>query len=185
MGLTFANKITIVRLFVVPFFISTMLSYSPSQEYLRYIALWIFLFAVITDVIDGYVARTRHEKTKAGAILDPLADKFLLISAFFCLYKISIDFHTISFPVWLVVFVISRDLILLLGALIIYIVRGDLNLEPTLWGKASTFFQIICVLVMLLQWPVNIYLWVVTLFFTLTSGADYIYKGIKIINNQK
>src|SRR3989338_2065947 len=112
MGLTFANKITIVRIVAVPFFIATVLYYSPEENYLRYVALGIFLFAVISDVIDGYIARTRDQKTRAGAILDPLADKLLLISAFICLYKIGIQLGEIHFPVWFVVAVISRDVIL-------------------------------------------------------------------------
>src|SRR3989338_7065868 len=87
-SLSFANKVTIVRILTVPFFIATVLYYAPERDYLRLAALCIFLVAVISDVIDGYIARTWKEKTKAGAILDPLADKLLLISAFICLYKI-------------------------------------------------------------------------------------------------
>ena len=86
MGLTFANKVTVGRILLVPFFIATVLYLSDSRPNLRYIALGLFLLAVISDVIDGYIARTHHQKTKAGAILDPLADKILLISAFICLY---------------------------------------------------------------------------------------------------
>src|SRR3989338_5889283 len=88
MSLTFANKITICRILAVPFLIATLMYYSLERDYLRFVALGLFLFAVISDVIDGYIARTRNQKTIAGAILDPLADKILLISAFICLSMI-------------------------------------------------------------------------------------------------
>ncbi len=182
MALTFANKITICRIVLVPFFIAAILYYSPQKDYLRYVALGIFLFAVISDVIDGYIARTRHQKTKAGAILDPLADKILLMSAFICLYKIGDFFPDIRLPMWLVVAVISRDVILLLGSMIMCLVHIELVINPTRLGKTTTFFQIICVLGVLLQWPFSLGLWVITLIFTLVSGVDYIRKGIKILN---
>ena len=185
MPLTFANKVTIVRILAVPFFIATVLSYSPGEEYLRFTALGIFLFAVISDVIDGYIARTRHQKTQAGAVLDPLADKLLLISAFICLYKVGITFAgevDIRFPVWLVVAVISRDVILLLGAMIIQVLKGELPLNPTRWGKATTFFQVCSVIGIFLQWSFSPMLWWVTVVLTAVSGVGYIRSGIKILN---
>ncbi|MEK7097356.1 MAG: CDP-alcohol phosphatidyltransferase family protein, partial [Patescibacteria group bacterium] len=69
MPLTLANKITIARILAVLFFITVILYYSPQDDYLRYVALGIFLFAVISDVIDGYIARAHDQKTQIGAIL--------------------------------------------------------------------------------------------------------------------
>ena len=183
MSLTFANKITLCRILAVPFFIATVLYYSPDRDYLRYVALGIFSFAVISDVIDGYIARTRHQKTQAGAILDPLADKLLLMSAFICLYKIGEDFSQFHFPLWLVVAVISRDAILLIGALLIYLICGSLSIEATFWGKASTFFQVFTILGMLLQLSTLTFVWYFTIVFVVISGVDYIRKGIKWIND--
>ena len=181
--LTFANKITICRIISVPFFILTMLYYFPGREQLRYVAFGIFMFAVISDVIDGYIARTRDQKTKAGAILDPLADKILLISAFLCLYAMGQYLGAIVLPMWLVIAVISRDVMLLLGWLVIYMVQGDLNIQPSLWGKISTFFQISSVIGIFLQWNFSPILWDMTAVFTFISAVDYIRAGIKIINN--
>jgi len=183
MALTFANKVTIGRILVVPFFIATVLYYSDERDYLRLIALGIFLFAIITDVIDGYIARTHHQKTKAGAILDPLADKLLLISAFICLTIKGEIFLSVKFPLWLVVSVISRDVILLLGAMIIHLVQGDITITPSKWGKATTFFQIICILTVLLQWKVSVVLWYMTAGLTVISGLGYIRNGIKTLND--
>ena len=182
MALTFANKVTIGRILAVPIFIAIVLYYSPQRDYLRYWALGIFLLAMITDMVDGYIARTRQQKTRAGAILDPLADKMLLMSAFICLYKIGVFFSIVHFPVWLVVGVISRDVILLLGAMLIYLVHGQLSLAPSQWGKASTLFQALSIIGMLLQWPDFLELWYVTIVLTTVSGVGYIYNGIKVLN---
>lgn len=182
MSLTLANKITILRILAVPFFIATLLYYTPEREYLRYTALGIFSFAVISDVIDGYIARTRYQKTPAGAILDPLADKLLLISAFICLYLERGQFGPVVAPLWLVVSVISRDVILLLGSTIIFLATGKLDIEPSKWGKATTFLQTFSIFGLLLQWPISSGIWLLTVTFTLVSGIGYIRNGIKVIN---
>lgn len=182
MALTFANKVTICRILAVPFFVATLLSYTPERDYLRYVALGIFSLAVITDVIDGYIARTRHQKTRAGAILDPLADKLLLISSFLCLFKIRMLFEFIRFPVWLVVAVISRDIILVVGISIIQIVNGSADVVPSRWGKATTFLQVCCIVGMLLQWEASSAIWYVTVVLTVVSGIGYLRGGIKTLN---
>lgn len=181
MTLTFANKITICRILAVPFFIITILYYSPDHDSIRLLALGIFLFAVISDVIDGYIARTRNQRTQAGMILDPLADKLLLISAFICLNHVGSQYSIFRLPVWLIVAVISRDAILLIGATLISIIHGTLPQEATRWGKISTFFQVLTVISVLILWPMPL-LWYGCLFFTVISGVDYIRRGIKIMN---
>lgn len=183
MSLTFANKLTICRVLAVPFFIATVLYYSPDQDYLRFVAMGIFLFAVVLDILDGYVARRFHQKTKAGAILDPLADKILLISAYICLYKVGVLFGTVRFPIWLVVAVISRDVVLLLGSMVIRLVNGDIAIHPTAWGKMTVFFQVLAVFGVLLQRRFFSVFWYVILALVVVSGVDYIRKGVKELNN--
>ena len=182
MGLTFANKVTVGRILLVPFFIATVLYLSPQHAYLRWVALGLFLIAVISDIIDGYIARVHHQKTPAGAILDPLADKILLISAFICLYIKQAQFPDIHFPLWFVVAIISRDVILLLGAMIIQLTTGTLDIEANRWGKITAFFQIVCVLGILLQLKFTVVFWYFTLAATIVSGIIYIKKGIGVIN---
>jgi len=182
MALSFANKVTVGRILIVPFFTATALYYVPERDYLRFVALGIFLVAMISDVIDGYIARTRQQKTKAGAILDPLADKFLLISAFLCLYKVGVFLGTVQFPLWVVLTVISRDIILLLGAMIIYMIHGRLDIVPTKWGKTATFLQVLCVVGVFLQWDFSPVIWYGTVVFTVISGLGYIRNGIKVLN---
>ena len=183
MSLTFANKVTIFRILSVPVFIASVLYYNPQKDFLRFISLGIFSLAVISDVIDGYIARTRRQKTKAGAILDPLADKLLLISAFICLYMVSSNFPGgMRFPLWLVLIVVSRDLFILLGSGIIYLTQGDLEVVPTKWGKSTTFFQVLSVIAIFLQFQFSLVIWILTVGFTVISGIGYMRKGVKILN---
>jgi len=87
--MNFANKISIFRILSVPFFIACLLYYSVERDYLRYLALVIFILAVISDAVDGYVARKSKLQSKAGLVLDPLGDKLLLMGAFIFLSPIS------------------------------------------------------------------------------------------------
>ncbi|MDE2221510.1 MAG: CDP-diacylglycerol--glycerol-3-phosphate 3-phosphatidyltransferase [Candidatus Omnitrophica bacterium] len=182
MALTFANKVTVGRILIVPFFIATVMYISPRHASLRWLALGLFLVAVISDIIDGYIARTHGQKTRAGAILDPLADKMLLISAFICLYIRRGYFTDIHFPLWFVVGIISRDVILLLGSMIIQLVTGKLEIEANQAGKFTAFLQIVCILGVLLQLKFTFVFWYVALVATVVSGVIYIKEGIKAIN---
>lgn len=182
-GLTLASKITVCRILIVPVFIATVLYYSPDQDYLRFAALGVFALALALDILDGYLARRLHQETRAGALLDPLADKILLISAYICLYKVGILFDAVRFPIWLVVAVISRDVILLLGFMVIRLNNGEIAIKPTGGGKMTVFFEAMGVIGILLQWPWSPLIWPVVMVFVVVSGIDYIYKGIKILNN--
>ena len=182
MSLTLATKVTIGRILLVPFFIATVLDFSPDRPYLRWVALGLFLAAVISDVIDGYIARVHHQKSKAGAILDPLADKILLISSFICLYTRRGTLEELSFPLWFVVAIISRDIILIIGATVIQLVTGKLEIEANRSGKTTAFLQVACILGMLLQWPFTQFFWYPAIAATLFSGVVYIKEGIKLIN---
>lgn len=182
--MSFANKITIFRILSVPFFITTLIYYTPYKDYLRIIALSIFTLAIISDAIDGYIARTRNQKTQAGAILDPIADKILLIAAFVFLYRISNQYFDIKLPLWIVLIVIFRDIILLLGGGIIIFTNQDNKISPTWWGKISTFFQMLTIFFLLLKLDFTHYVWNIAIVFTLISGIDYLRKGIVMFNKQ-
>src|SRR5687767_12876342 len=106
MTITLANKITILRILAVPAFVLAVLYYSPRNEYLRSVALGIFLIAAASDFLDGYIARRFNQRTQIGSILDPLADKLLLMSAFICLFVRRESFGEIQLPSWLLVIVI-------------------------------------------------------------------------------
>ncbi len=155
MGITLANKITIGRFLLIPALIATILSYTPQQEYLRWWALGLYLFLEITDVVDGFIARKFRQKTRAGSILDPLADKALFLSTLLCLYKISREFHwEVSMPLWLVVAFFTRDILLVVGGLLLEIKRGNIEITPNFFGKLTAFLQVVCIALVFLQWHV-------------------------------
>jgi len=179
--MNFANKVTIFRILATPFFIGTILYYTPERDYLRFISLGIFLLAVLSDAIDGYIARTKSQRTKAGTILDPLADKILLSSAFICMYtKGSLNWG-LNLPLWIVLVVITRDIIILLGSAVIYIVKQNLVLVPTKWGKFTTTFQMLSIICVLLRFSWTIYVWWTTALLTVISGIQYIRGGSKVL----
>jgi CDP-diacylglycerol--glycerol-3-phosphate 3-phosphatidyltransferase len=168
----------------VPFFITALIYYTPQKDYLRIIALSIFILAIISDVIDGYIARVKKQKTQAGAILDPLADKILLITAFIFMFRVSNLYFDIKLPLWIVLIVIFRDVILVLGGAILIISNQENKICPTYFGKASTFFQSMTILSVLLKFNYSYYVWHIAVMFTLISGIDYLRKGIVMFNAQ-
>ncbi|MCM8799398.1 MAG: CDP-diacylglycerol--glycerol-3-phosphate 3-phosphatidyltransferase [Candidatus Omnitrophica bacterium] len=180
-----ANKVSTFRILTVPFFVSTLIYYSPERDFLRYISLFIFMLAVISDAVDGYLARKNRIKSPIGLILDPLADKLLLISAFVGLRIVNNFPLKIRFPLWVSLIVISRDAIILLGAVLIYLLKGQLNISPSIWGKFTTLFQMVAVLSVLLQLNFSYIFWSIAVFFTLVSGAGYIWKGFKVLYEEK
>jgi CDP-diacylglycerol--glycerol-3-phosphate 3-phosphatidyltransferase len=177
--MNFANKISTFRILSVPFFFASLIYYSPERPQLRFVALAIFILGVISDAADGYIARKSGQHSKAGLILDPLGDKLLLMTAFISLAFI--ENFAIRFPLWVVLIVISRDTIILIGALVIYLVKQNIAIFPTRWGKLTTTFQMSAVLIVLLQWKQAYIFWWVAAFFTVISGVDYVMRGFKIL----
>lgn len=180
--MTFANKVTLFRIISIPFFVACLVFLNPSRLYLKYAALAIFLLAIVSDVIDGYLARTMREKTRAGAILDPLADKALLLTAFIFLYKVSRAYLGISLPLWVLLTVISRDAIILTGCCLLMIIHKDIPIEPTWWGKLTTFFQMTTVIMIILGLRLAPVAWWLASIFTFISGVDYARRGINLLN---
>jgi cardiolipin synthase len=133
MGL--ANWLTIVRILLIPVFVTSLVYNRPL------LALVTFVVAGVTDMMDGYIARTRGTKTRLGAFLDPLADKLLLTASF---VTITYKFSKIL-PFWLTAIVLSRDLLLILVAVLIMLTGGQIHPAPTALGKLSTVFQMLTV----------------------------------------
>jgi len=174
-----ANKISTFRILSVPFFIACLLYYSPETVFLKNIALGIFILGVISDGLDGFIARKAKLQSKAGLILDPLGDKLLLMSAFIFLSPISR--LELKFPLWVTFIVISRDMIIILGAIVIYMVKQAIDVYPTKWGKLTTTFQMLSVICVLLQWKMAIIVWWLAVIFTVISGIDYVKRGFRIL----
>lgn len=189
--MTTANKVTICRILLIPVFIWLTLDYirdsqhGEGREWQRWLACGVFALASISDALDGYIARRYKQKTELGTYLDPLADKLLLVSA---LVLLSVRFKDKSpfelLPLWFPVLVISRDLIILGGFILIHIITGHSQARPRLVGKAATVFQMITLGWILLQihspsveWPLK-----AAGLCTFISGIWYILDGIKQLN---
>lgn len=180
MGL--ANKITIVRILLVPFLLTTLFYYRAEYDFLRFIALGIFLACALTDAVDGYVARKFYQKSELGRILDPLADKLLILTAFLCLSTLKQIPDASKIPAWLTIIVISRDGIILMGSAIIFIILKNIDIQPSLIGKVTTFSQMATVAASLLQGPYLRAFWWTSAVLTTASCLGYIWRGSKILN---
>lgn len=171
MGL--ANWLTTLRILLIPVFV-TLLVYRRIA-----LALVVFGLASLTDLLDGYIARTRGRQTRLGAFLDPVADKLLLTSAFVTLTYLRV------IPFWITAVVVSRDLILSVGVLVIHVAGGTVHPSPTWLGKMSTAFQMATVLTSMLFFyfklsPLvpKLVAWI-TAFLTIASGLQYIVQGLR------
>lgn len=180
---TIANLLTIFRLILIPVFI-TALFY---QEFV--LALGIFLAAAITDGLDGLVARSFNQKTQLGAILDPMADKLLLVSAFIVL-SLPRFTHTDPIPFWLTATAISRDVFIVLGALVINMTTGFSRFRPSLPGKINTLVQIVMIVFFLAANAFHILtaflpgIFYITLGMAVFSGLHYILHINRLINEE-
>lgn len=173
--LNLPNFLTLLRLAAIPVFLIFLSDHRYAD------ALAIFVAAGVTDALDGAIARLMHSKTTLGAYLDPAADKLLLLSAF-----ISLAFLN-EVPRWLVVIVISRDVVVVLGYFLLFTMTQEtMEVRPTVAGKLATFFQLGSVALVLvgLVWPVLVAPLVPLGFFyaaallTTIAGIQYVYRGL-------
>ncbi len=179
--MTTANKITIFRILLVPFFIVQLLYYIRSGDELNWLlALVSFAVAALADGLDGHIARRYNQKSELGAILDPLADKSLLISAILLL-----TFHNSNYlariPLWLTGVIVGRDMIVSIGVMLVHHMCGKVVVRPSLAGKVATVFQMGTVLWILFRWTdraLPLWIWGAAIFAGF-SGVFYIFEGIR------
>src|SRR5436309_11350112 len=148
--MTTANKITVVRILMIPVFVTMAIYYGQSiergapLEWQRFTAILIFLVAAVSDGLDGYVARRYNQRSALGVILDPIADKGLLLSGIITL-SISnwsqVDPEYGRFPTWFPVLVITRDVVILVGSAVLHILNGRVRVVPSWIGKVATVLQ--------------------------------------------
>lgn len=183
--MTTANKVTIVRILLVPFFIVQLLYYVGGQgEMHRLLAILSFALAAVGDGVDGYIARRYHQRSELGAILDPLADKLLLVSGI-VLLSLHSDQHLPQLPLYLTVTVLSRDVLLLIGILVLRYLSVTVRVQPHWTGKVATVFQMACVLWALFKFDASLGVaWLAGLsmaaaVFTGVSGVIYVADGVR------
>ncbi len=177
-NLNLATKITVSRILLIPFFIAFIL-YGKWT-----LAIIIFAVASLTDGIDGYIARKTKKRTELGTILDPIADKVLIISAFICLSVSKALPPYMKPPTYVPIIVISRDAIIMLGSLLIFLMKSRIEVKPTMISKITTAFQMITVLTVLMRFSLAPLIWNIMIVFTMWSGFDYIIKGSRLLNEK-
>lgn len=166
------NILTTLRLLLLPLFLTLLVYRHPGG------ALAVLVLAALTDALDGVVARWLDQRTAIGSFLDPLADKLLSVSGFVTLALVG------PIPAWFVIIVISRDMLISIGALVLYLHDGGLEISPSRTGKAAMFAQFLTlVLTLLLQLAaVQERLWrvvlVLTAALTVISGLQYLWRGL-------
>ena len=179
--MTTANKITILRILLIPFFVVEVLYYvNDGEELHRLLAILSFAVAAICDGVDGYIARRYNQRSELGAILDPLADKLLLVSG---IVLLSFDQRPYleMIPLWLTGTIIGRDILLLIGLVVIQLTVGKVVVRPRLLGKVATVLQMVVVLWVLLKWPEGwLFVWTVSAAVcTGVSGLWYVWDGVR------
>ncbi len=168
------NKLTVLRVIMVPFFVFFMLTDVGAN---KWIALIIFCVASLTDMLDGKIARARNLVTNFGKFMDPLADKLLVCSAMICLIT------TGQLASWIVIIIIAREFII--SGFRLVASDNGIIIAASYWGKFKTTFQMIAVILMILNLPVlrlvtDAFVWI-ALILTIVSLVDYVAKNHKIL----
>jgi len=178
--MTLANEITIARILLIPVFVLFAIYYGRSleqgapEEWLRLASIIVFIVASVTDLLDGWVARKFSQPSRLGAVLDPIADKGLLLTA---IITLTFSKWTYAFPLWFLVLVIARDAVILLGCALVKYLSGKLEVHPSLLGKMATALQMIAIAWVMLQLPYHVYPIYVAGAATLLSGLGYVLDG--------
>ncbi len=173
--MTLANGLTVLRIVLIPVFVTLLVYRRPGW------ALAVFAAAALTDLLDGWWDRRHGMASRLGAFLDPMADKLLLSAAFVTLTYLK------ALPFWITALVLSRDVMLVVGALVIHMAGTRIYPRPTWAGKAATFFQVLTVLAGLtaryvpLAGAPRLLMWAAAMF-TVVSGFQYIVQGLRFVN---
>lgn len=171
------NKLTVSRVILIPFFVFSLLYQGGENQNLRYVAATIFVIASLTDLLDGKIARKYNLVTNFGKFMDPLADKLLVCSALICLIELG------QLPAWMVIIIISREFII--SGFRLVASDNGIVIAASYWGKFKTTFQMLAVILMIVDLPVLrlitvICTWV-ALILTIVSLVDYIMKNHKVL----
>jgi cardiolipin synthase len=173
------NLLTFIRIIFVPLLVIFLINGRFFEAFL------VFTLAGLTDGLDGLLARWLRQKTRMGAILDPIADKLLLNSSYVVLGVMGL------LPDWLAVIVISRDIIIVFGVLILYLFQKGVEIRPTILSKFTTLFQLGTVFIVLLDYELKIFyklfplLWSATAVLTVCSGIHYMAIGLGIFQKNE
>ena len=176
---TIPNGITLVRLALTPFFVLAVLGANAR------LALVLFTIASVSDLLDGLIARTLGMRSPFGAYLDPIADKVLLVTAYLVLTWPGLN--GVRIPLWLTVMALSRDILIVLLSLVMYLAAGVREFLPSLWGKATTVAHVVTLFLVLIAnvgevaEPVLVATFYAALALMLISGAQYLWRSATML----
>ena len=177
-----ANRISLFRIFLVPCVVASLIYYHPTRDVLRYVTIGLFILAICSDALDGFIARRLRQRSQLGRILDPIADKLLVLSMIISLSTIHGLPSWMRIPAWFNLIVISRDAILVAGTFLILSLTGHLPVRPSRLGKCAIVSQMAVILAVLVQAPITFPLLVLSAILTISSGIDYIRAGAHHLN---
>lgn len=171
------NYLTLFRVALVPVFFTSLLSYQTGTEKQRLLALAVFGVAALSDALDGLIARLTHQRTELGGLLDPLADKLLLLSGYIgILWVARLPYRP---PLWITVTIVFRDLVIIVGMIVVFLMTRKISAPPNAAGKLTTFFQMAGLVAILLKHASAVWLWNLTAVLSVVSGAWYVRRGIR------
>ena len=175
------NKLTILRVIMIPFFVLALLYDGGENQILRYVAAAIFIIASLTDMLDGKIARKYNLVTNFGKFMDPLADKLLVCSALICLVELK------ELPAWMVIVIISREFII--SGFRLVASDNGVVIAASYWEKFKTTFQMIAVVLLIVGIPAlsmvtTAVVWI-ALILTVISLVDYIAKNVNVLKEGK
>lgn len=171
------NKLTILRVIMIPFFVAALLYDGGANQNMRYVAAALFIIASLTDMLDGKIARKYNLVTNFGKFMDPLADKLLVCSALICMIELR------ELPAWMVIIIISREFII--SGFRLVASDNGVVIAASYWGKFKTTFQMIGVVLLIFNIPAlstltTIIVWI-ALALTVISLVDYIVKNAGVL----
>lgn len=183
--MTFATKITVVRILLVPVFAALAIAYGLTvktgapDESLRWWALAVFIIAAASDGLDGWIARHFNQCSDLGAYLDPIADKSLLLTAILTLSIFDWGPDGWSIPLWFAILVFARDTTILVGVRWLQHIKLPIKIQPQWQGKACTVSQMFALAWVMLKFTTfdPLYPCLLAAFFTLWSGIEYVRTG--------
>ena len=175
------NKLTILRVIMIPFFVAALLYDGGANQNMRYVAAALFIIASLTDMLDGKIARKYNLVTNFGKFMDPLADKLLVCSALICMIELR------ELPAWMVIIIISREFII--SGFRLVASDNGVVIAASYWGKFKTTFQMIGVVLLVFNIPAlstltTIIVWI-ALALTVISLVDYIVKNAGVLTEGK
>ena len=171
------NKLTVLRICMIPFFVAALLYENGADQTMRIIANVIFITASLTDLLDGKIARKYGLVTNFGKFMDPLADKLLVCSALICLIQLG------QLPAWVVIVIISREFII--SGFRLVAADNGIVIAASYWGKFKTVFQMTAAVLLIFNIPAlsvltSAVLWIAVIL-TVVSLVDYVAKNIKVL----